>query len=155
VRVEPYELDEGEDLSAAAERLLSSATGEAVGQIVASLAAQLNLATAANASGVGAEGLRTRDILVSALTDADAESLSAEAIGRTSQVTRLAWITVYRILHEGIVIDCVLVGCLVLRVKLPLSGAGKDHGEAGTAFFGEHGQGAGVRGVVRRDGPGR
>ena len=89
MRVEPYELDEGEDLSAAAERLLSSATGEAVGQIVASLAAQLNLAVATNASGVGAERLEIRDILVSALTGADAESMSAEEIGRTSQVIRL------------------------------------------------------------------
>ena len=91
VRVEPYAPAEGEDLSAAAEQLLSSATGgDAVAQIVASLAAQLNLAAAANASGAGAEGLKTRDILVSALTDADAESLSAEAVGRTSQVTRSA-----------------------------------------------------------------
>jgi hypothetical protein len=91
VRVEPYAPAEGEDLSAAAEQLLSSATGgDAVAQIVASLAAQLNLAAATNASGAGAEGLKTRDILVSALTDADAESLSAEAVGRTSQVTRSA-----------------------------------------------------------------
>ena len=70
--------------------LSSAAGGDAVVQIAASLTAQLNLAAATNASGAGAEGLKTRDILVSALTDADAESLSAEAVGRTSQVTRSA-----------------------------------------------------------------
>ena len=89
VRVEPYAPDEGEDLSAAAEQLLSSATGEAVAQIVAGLAASLNLDEPTDAAGVSAEAVQTRDILVAALTDADAESLSAEAVGRTSQVTEV------------------------------------------------------------------
>ena len=87
VRVEPYAPDGGEDLSAAAERLLSSATGEAVTQIAAGLAASLNLDEPTGAAGVSAEAVQTRDVLVAALTDAVAESLSAEAVGRTSQVT--------------------------------------------------------------------
>ena len=90
MRVEPYAPDEGEDLSAAAEQLLSSATGEAVAQIVAGLAASLNMDEPTDAAGVSAEAVQTRDILVAALTDADAENiLSAEAVGRTSQVTRV------------------------------------------------------------------
>jgi hypothetical protein len=95
VRVEPYTPDEGEDLSAVAEQLLSSATGEAVAQIVAGLAASLNLDEPTDAAGVSAEAVQTRDILVAALTDIDVESLSAEAVGRTSQVTGVAWMVTF------------------------------------------------------------
>ena len=86
----PYLPAEGEDLSATAVELIASSSEaggvEAVEEVVASLAATLNLEASA-ADTNQAQAMQTRDVLVDALTaSGGAESMTAEEVQEASQL---------------------------------------------------------------------
>jgi hypothetical protein len=88
VRVEPYVPDEGEDLSAAAEELLSSATAEAVSQIGAGLAASLNRGEPTGEELAAAEEERLAE--QAAQLALAAERAAAEEAARLALVAEMA-----------------------------------------------------------------